>query len=115
MWSIGIVLLLGFLVQLSIDCRVAEASSDEISFRASVRKDALHGVASCVQAFSQVELHNLVCRRHLMTFVTCHLMLLSCRIYRRAISKDFLACIPHSLLNDDADFVLMTGPLLRAP
>jgi hypothetical protein len=68
MWSIGIVLLLGLLVQLSIDCRVVEASSDEISFRASVRKNALRGVPSCVHAFSELELHNLVRRRHLMTF-----------------------------------------------
>lgn len=75
MWSIGIVcLLLGVLVQLSTNCRVVEASSDEgISFRASVRKDALIGVPSGVHAFSQVELLNLVRRRQLMTFVTSHL------------------------------------------
>lgn len=81
MWSIGIVcLLLGLLVQLSIDCRVVEASSEEISFRASVRKDALIGVPSCVHAFSQVELLNLVRRRQLMTFVTLYLWVHCCHV-----------------------------------
>ena len=102
MWSIGIVLLLGLLVQLSIDCRVVEASSDEISFRASVRKDALRGVASCVHAFSGLELHNLVRRRHLMTVVMWHLLLCCFRTYGGENFRSVLPSIGHVLLNDDA-------------
>lgn len=61
MWGIGIVcLLLTLLVQLAIDVVPAEAVRDESRLQISVRKEALQRVTSCVHAFSQVELLNLV-------------------------------------------------------
>ena len=61
MWGIGIVcLLLTLLVQLAIDVVPVEAAKDEVRLTVSIRKDALERVSSCVHAFSQVELLNLV-------------------------------------------------------
>lgn len=61
MWGIGIVcLLLTLLVQLAIDVVPAEAARDEIRLRVSIQKEPLQEVSSCVHAFSQVDLLNMV-------------------------------------------------------
>jgi hypothetical protein len=58
MWSIGIVcLLLPLLVQLAFD---VEAAEDKTRLHVTIRKEPFQAVSSCVHAFSQVELLNLV-------------------------------------------------------
>jgi len=65
MWGIGIVcLFLTLLVQLAIDVVPAEAAKDEVRLRVSIHKEPFQAVSSCVHAFSQVELLNLVRRQN---------------------------------------------------
>lgn len=54
-WRIGIVCLLLQLLVIDV-----EAAKDETRLRVSIRKEPLQTVSSCVHAFSQVELLNLV-------------------------------------------------------